>query len=128
MALSFRREPSTVASEALVFAEGFSDFDQLADDLDAEFGQGQWEEIGTAEAEMAIQSSEGSSFAIFALSSDEPAEVEDTAQLIRLALDAGLMVMLVVGDVSSRSTHRNRSRSSATVGSPATTRIFSRRS
>ena len=38
MALSFSRDPAPSDVEALVFAEGFDDFDSLAQDLDTEFG------------------------------------------------------------------------------------------
>ncbi|MEM7056289.1 MAG: P-loop NTPase [Pseudomonadota bacterium] len=102
MALSFRREPSAAPAEALVFAEGFTDFDALAEDLDVEFGEGQWEEIKGADAEEALRAAEKASFAVFAVSSDAHNTVEDVAYLIKIAQEAGLLILLVAGEISSR--------------------------
>jgi len=106
MALSFRREPVTSPAEALVFADGFADFDALAQDLDVEFGAGQWEDVPNADAEIVLQQGSDASFAIFAISTDLPQAIDGTAALIRQAREAGLMVLLVVGDISSRAMHR----------------------
>ncbi|MEM9141093.1 MAG: AAA family ATPase [Pseudomonadota bacterium] len=106
MALSFRREPSTEPAEALVFADGFSEFDALAQDLDGAFGAGQWEYVRNAEAEMTLASPQGTAFAVFAVSSDLPQTIEGTAQMMKQAREAELMILLVVDEISSRSMHR----------------------
>lgn len=106
MALSFRRETQETPPEALVFADGFAEIDALADDLDNEFGPDQWIEVANSDADQAImRANREASFAIVTLSTDVPQAVEGTARLIRQARDAGLLVLLVVGDVSSRSMH-----------------------
>ncbi|MEM6663052.1 MAG: hypothetical protein AAF666_12845, partial [Pseudomonadota bacterium] len=106
MALSFRRDSSPAVVEALVLAEGFSEFDALARDLDVEFGAGQWEEITYVEAANVFSAPGGAQFAVFAISSDASHDINEVATLIKRARDAELMVMLVVGDISSRSMHR----------------------
>jgi len=106
MALSFRREAAPAPVEALVFADGFYDFDTLAHDLDVEFGAGQWEQVANPDAESAFGAPAGAEFAIFAISDDHPETIEEMSELIRRARSAELMVMLVVGDISSRSMHR----------------------
>lgn len=107
MALSFRRVSGPEPTEALVFADGFTDFDALADDFDLEFGPENWIQVPSEAAEQALIDNETeAAFAIFAVSSDEPQSIEATADLIRRARDEGFIVLLVVGDLSSRSVHR----------------------
>jgi pilus assembly protein CpaE len=107
MALSFRRETAEIAPEALVFSGGFSAADALIKDLDTQFGEDQWLEVPADDTEnmLSITSAEDS-FVIVALSSDESEVVDATAQLIRQARECGLMVLLVVGDISSRTMHQ----------------------
>ena len=107
MALSFRRETAEIAPEALVFSGDFSAADALVKDLDTQFGEDQWLEVPVEDAEnmLSIASSEDS-FVIVALSSDETEAVAATAQLIRQAREFGLMVLLIVGDISSRTMHQ----------------------
>jgi pilus assembly protein CpaE len=107
MALSFRRETAELAPEALVFSGGFSAADALIKDLDTQFGEDQWLEVPADDTEnmLSITSTEDS-FVIVALSSDESEAVDATAQLIRQARECGLMVLLVVGDISSRTMHQ----------------------
>jgi pilus assembly protein CpaE len=107
MALSFRRETAELAPEALVFSGGFSAADALIKDLDTQFGEDQWLEVPADDTEnmLSITSAEDS-FVIVALSSDESEVVDATAQLIRQARECGLMVLLVVGDISSRTMHQ----------------------
>ena len=107
MALSFRRATGPEPTEALVFADGFSDFEALADDFDLEFGPENWVQVANDQADQALLDNETeASFAIFAVSSDVPQSIEATAGLIRRARDEGFIVLLVVGDLSSRSVHR----------------------
>lgn len=107
MALSFLTHDGVAPPEALVFADGFASHDTLVEDLDAEFGADQWDEIANDDAEDVLASVHGNtSFAVFAISTDVPQSVEGTARLIKLAREAGLTVLLVVGDISSRSMHR----------------------
>ena len=108
MALSLRRGSSAdEAPEALVFVDDFPDMTALASDLDEEFGSDQWVEVPHAEAERVIDQLRGrSAFAIVTVSSDVPDAIEYTAHLIRRARGAGLFVLLVVGDVSTRSMHQ----------------------
>ncbi len=107
MALSFRRETAEIAPEALVFSGEFSAADALVKDLDTQFGEDQWLEVPVEDAEnmLSIASSEDS-FVIVALSSDETEAVAATAHLIRQAREYGLMVLLIVGDISSRTMHQ----------------------
>lgn len=107
MALSFRRETAEMAPEALVFSGDFSAADALIKDLDTQFGEDQWLEVpaGDTENMLSIASAEDS-FVIVALSSDETEAVTATAQLIRQAREYGLMVLLIVGDISSRTMHQ----------------------
>jgi pilus assembly protein CpaE len=107
MALSFRRETAELAPEALVFSGGFSAADALIKDLDTQFGEDQWLEVPADDTEnmLSITSTEDS-FVIVALSSDESEAVDTTAQLIRQARECGLMVLLIVGDISSRTMHQ----------------------
>ena len=106
MALSFRRDSSPALVEALVVADDFEAFDELAHDLDVEFGAGQWELIPSDDAEHALGAPAGAEFAVFAVSQEEPETIERMATLIRRAYEADLMVVLVVGDISSRVMHR----------------------
>ncbi len=107
MALSFRKASSPEATEALVFADGFAEFEALTGDFDAEFGPANWTDIRHENAERVLERTlDGTDFAIIAISSDDPADVNSTAALIRQARGAGLLVLLVVGDLSSRSIHR----------------------
>ena len=107
MALSFRRETAETAPEALVFSDGFSATENLIKDLDTQFGDDQWLEVPADDTEnmLSIASAEDS-FVIVALSSDEPDAVAETAQLIRQAREYGLMVLLIVGEISSRTMHQ----------------------
>ncbi len=106
MALSFRRETAESAPEALVFSDGFSAAEELIQDLDTQFGEDQWLEVPADDAEnmMSIASSEDS-FVIVALSSNDEGAVANTAQLIRQARASGLMVLLVVGEISPTTMH-----------------------
>ena len=95
------------AEEALVFADGFTEFDALADDLDAEFGVQNWRLVANRDADRVIGEQQGEPpFAIFAISSDLPQAIDGMAMLIRMAHEAGMIILLVVGDISSRSIHR----------------------
>ena len=107
MALSFRKASSAQDLEAVVFADGFADFDALADDFDLEFGSENWISVANSDAEQTLMDgADGASFAIIAVSSDAQQSIEGTASLIKQARDAGLLVLLVVGEISSRSIHR----------------------
>lgn len=107
MALSFRRESLAAPPEALVFADGFADMEQLSGDLDVEFGEDSWEAVSNADAEARLSSiSSVTVYAVFAVSTDVQQSIDGTAALIKEARGAGLTVMLVCGDISSRSTHR----------------------
>lgn len=107
MALSFRRETAETAPEALVFSDGFSAADELVRDLNSQFGEDQWLEVSPDDAENMLSIASGEdSFVIVALSSDEPDAVDAAARRIRLAREYGLMVLLVVGEISSRTMHR----------------------
>jgi pilus assembly protein CpaE len=107
MALSFRRETAETAPEALVFSDGFSAAEALIKDLDAQFGEDQWLEVpaDNTESMLSIAGAEDS-FVIVALSSDQPEAVAATALLIRQAREYGLMVLLVAGEISSRTMHQ----------------------
>jgi pilus assembly protein CpaE len=107
MALSFRRETAETAPEALVFSDGFSASENLIKDLDTQFGEDQWLEVPADDTEnmLSIASAEDS-FVIVALSSDEPEAVAATAHLIRQAREYGLLVLLIVGEISSRTMHQ----------------------
>jgi pilus assembly protein CpaE len=107
MALSFRRETAETAPEALVFSNGFSAAEGLIKDLDTQFGEDQWLEVSADDTEsmLSIAGAEDS-FVIVALSSDQPEAVAATALLIRQAREYGLMVLLVAGEISSRTLHQ----------------------
>lgn len=107
MALSFRRETAETAPEALVFSAGFSGVEALTKDLDAQFGADQWLEVSADDTEnmLSIAGAEDS-FVIVALSSDQAEAVDATALLIRQAREYGLMVLLVAGEISSRTMHQ----------------------
>ena len=107
MVLSFRREPAASSIEAYVFADNFIEAEALAADLDAEFGAENWREVANSDAARLLAEVEApNAFAIFAVSTDEGQSVEATASLIRQARDAGMPILLIVGDLSSRAIHR----------------------
>lgn len=107
MALSFRRETAETAPEALVFSDGFGDVEALIKDLNSQFGEDQWLEVQPADSESMLEIANGEdSFVIVALSTDDAEAVEATAELIRRARESSLMVLLVVGELSSRTMHR----------------------
>ena len=64
MALSFRRDPEPQPVEALVFADGFEEFETLAQDMDNQFGVGQWELVGLDEVNTAFEGADGADFLI----------------------------------------------------------------
>ncbi len=108
MAFSFS-EPDQLNAreEALVFADGFAEFDALANDLDAEFGENNWQVVANRDADRVIADQPSSPpFAVFAISSDLPQAIDGMAMLIRMAKEAGMSILLVVGEISSRSVHR----------------------
>lgn len=107
MALSFStKQESEHSVEALVFADGFAEFDALADNLDEEFGADSWRIVANRDADRVIEeTSQAVPFAIFAISADLPQAIDGMAMLIKMASDAGMSVLLVVGDISSRSMH-----------------------
>ncbi|MEL7152596.1 MAG: pilus assembly protein CpaE [Pseudomonadota bacterium] len=108
MAFSFSA-PEQMAStdEALVFADGFAEFDALANDLDTEFGEQNWRIVANKDADRVIADlPEQPPFAIFAISSDLPQAIDGMAALIGMAKEAGMSILLIVGDISSRSVHR----------------------
>ncbi len=107
MALSFRREALAAPPEVMVFADGFADHETLVTDLDHQFGEDQWEAVSNSDAEMRLNgATESTRYAIFAVSSDVQQSIDGTAELIRQARKAGITVMLVAGDISSRSMHK----------------------
>lgn len=107
MALSLRRDSAEMQLEAIVFADGFPELDSLAADLDREFGDDQWLEVEHGDADTAIEQLRGrGAFAIITVSVDVPQAIAGTARLIRRAREAGFLVLLVVGDISSRSMHQ----------------------
>ena len=107
MALSFRRETAETAPEALVFSDGFSAAEALVRDLDSHFGEDHWLEVGSDDAENMFSIASGEdSFVIVALSDDDADAVDAAARRIRLAREYGLMVLLIVGEISSRTMHR----------------------
>ena len=107
MALSFRRETAEAAPEALVFSDGFDAVGKLITDLDTQFGEDQWLDVAAADAgEMLDIANREDSFVIVALSSNDAEKVDAVAGLIRKARANGLMVLLVAGDISSRTMHQ----------------------
>lgn len=108
MALSFSTSQDSESSvEALVFADGFAEFDALADNLDDEFGADSWRVVANRDADRVIdETSKDVPFAVFAISADLPQAIDGMALLIKMARDKGMTVLLVVGDISSRSMHR----------------------
>lgn len=108
MALSFSTNQENENSvKALVFADGFAEFDALADNLDDEFGADSWRIVANRDADRVIEeSSRAVPIAVFAISADLPQAIDGMAMLIKMASDAGMSVLLVVGDISSRSMHR----------------------
>ncbi|MEL6477184.1 MAG: AAA family ATPase [Pseudomonadota bacterium] len=107
MALSFRRDKEDAPPEALVFADGFAEIDALADDLDLEFGPDEWIAVSSSEAEEAFfEATPDKSLAVVTLGSDEQEAVEQALELVRKAHESRLLVLLVCGDISSRTMHR----------------------
>ncbi len=107
MALSFRRETAETAPEALVFSDGFSAAETLVRDLNSHFGEDHWLEVSQENAEDMLSIASGEdSFVVVALSSDEAERVDAAARQIRMAREHGLMVLLIVGEISSRTMHR----------------------
>jgi pilus assembly protein CpaE len=75
-------------------------------DLDAQFGEDQWLSVPAEDADNMLEIANAEdSFVIVALSSYDPDIVAETGGLIRRAREYGLMVLLVVGEVSSRTMH-----------------------
>src|SRR6056297_1438667 len=107
MALSILRDAASTGPEALVFSDAFPEIDALMEDLDHEFGAENWMEVSAAQADAALSKVGGDTpFAVVTLAEDAPEAVADAARLIRKAREAGLLVLLVVGDISSRSMHQ----------------------
>jgi pilus assembly protein CpaE len=106
-ALTFSSVAGTEPVEAVVFADGFADFEALSADLDQQFGIGSWVSLNNSEAEQVLlDGAQDAAFAVVAVSADLPQSIEGTAELIRWSRKAGLMVLLVFGDISSRSMAR----------------------
>ncbi|MEO1776325.1 MAG: AAA family ATPase [Pseudomonadota bacterium] len=94
------------APEAVVFSDDFVEIDALAEDLDNEIGPEGWVEVGNDEAdEVFTDSDRDQTFVILTLSTDTPEAVDRTCNLIRKANNAEMFVLLVCGDISSRSMH-----------------------
>ena len=107
MVLSLRRDQGATPVEAYLFGEGFTDLRALAADLDAEFGGQGWRQVDNAGAPRALREGRNAGvFAIFAVSTDGSDAVELAARLIRQAREAGMPVLLVTGELSSRTVHR----------------------
>ncbi len=107
MALSFRRETAETAPEALVFSDGFAAAESLVRDLDSHFGEEHWLEVAPHDAENMLSIASGEdSFVIVALGADDADAVDTAARRIRLAREHGLMVLLIMGEISSRTMHR----------------------
>jgi len=103
---SIRRDARQDGPEALVFVENFAEAESLSEDLDHEFGSENWLEVPVADADDALaRIGGGTPFAVVSLSTDSEDAIAATARLIRKTRDAGLLVLLVVGDISSRSMH-----------------------
>ena len=106
MALSFMRKESEATPEAMVFSDNFTAMDSLAGDLDNEIDADRWVEVGNAEADEVFEEiKRDETFVVLTLATDDPDEVKSCAELIRKATNAELMVLLVCGDVSSRTMH-----------------------
>ncbi|MEL6765864.1 MAG: AAA family ATPase [Pseudomonadota bacterium] len=106
MALPFLGGSKPDAPEAVVFSDGFVEIDALAEDLDAEIGPESWVEVGNDEADEVFSDiSRERTFVILTLSSDTAETVELASELIRKANNADLFVLLVCGDISTRSMH-----------------------
>ncbi|MEM8698161.1 MAG: AAA family ATPase [Pseudomonadota bacterium] len=107
MALSFRREKDDSPPEAFVFADDFAEIDELADDLDLEFGPDEWIAVSHEEADEALtEATPEKSLVIVTLGTDQPEAVEVALDLVRKSREARVLVLLVCGDVSSRTMHR----------------------
>jgi len=106
MALPFLKDSKADAPEAVVFSDDFVEIDALAEDLDVEIGPDGWVEVANTEADEVFGDSDRErTFAILTLSSDTPEAVDRTAALIRKAGNAEMMVLLVCGEISSRTMH-----------------------
>ncbi len=107
MVLSFRRDPGGTPVEAYLFAEGFTDLRPLAEDLDADFGRDGWRQVDGAGAPAVLRErGNAGAFAIFAVSTDAADMVDPVARMIRQARETGMPVLLVTGELSSRTVHR----------------------
>ncbi len=107
MVLSLRRDHGGEGVEAYVFAEDFAELAALSTDLDAEFGRDGWRRVDAAGAARVLRGSDSDgAIAVVAVSTDDSDQVEAGAQLIRRARDAKMPVLLVTGDLSSRTVHR----------------------
>jgi pilus assembly protein CpaE len=106
MVLSLRRDPGGADVEAYVFAEGFAEMEALSTGLDAEFGRDGWRLVEASSAARVLRGPEtDGAIAIVAIATDASDEVEAAAQLIRRARHAKMPVLLVTGDLSSRTVH-----------------------
>ncbi|MEM8624000.1 MAG: AAA family ATPase [Pseudomonadota bacterium] len=95
------------APEAVVFSDGFVEIDALAEDLDAEIGPDGWVEVGNDEVDEVFgEIARERTFAILTLSNDTPEAVNAVSDLLRKANKADLFVLLVCGDISTRSMHQ----------------------
>ena len=107
MVLSLRRDPGGAPVEAWLFAEEFADLQALSADLDAEFGHDGWRRVDTAGAPRWLrEQGNAGAIAVFAVSKDASEAVEATARLIRQARESGMAVLLVTGELTSRTLHR----------------------
>ncbi|MEM8595470.1 MAG: AAA family ATPase [Pseudomonadota bacterium] len=107
MALSFLGGSKPDAPEAVVFSDGFVEIDALAEDLDAEIGPEGWVEVGNDEADEVFEDiNRERTFAVLTLSTDTQEAIDFLCELIRKANNADMFVLLVCGDISSRSMHQ----------------------
>jgi len=106
MALTIRRDAAETAPEAVVLSESMAGLYGLSDDLDVQFGHANW---ATRAADAPLDDLLGEdgprSFVIVPLAGDDRDGVEAAFYAVRAARNAGLMVLLVVGDVSTRTMH-----------------------
>ena len=105
MSLSLRKTGPSTPPEALVLAEGFGADDALFEELDLEFGPGHWRAVAGEEVETGFAPEEETGFAIVAVDREDDA-IEMACEAVRLASKAGLLVLLVVGDLSPKAMHR----------------------
>lgn len=106
MPLSLRRTGPTAPAEAFVVSDGFTAGDALSEELDNEFGEGRWRMVRGAEAEKVFSADDETGVVIVAIDSDAPEQVDAASDVVRMAHKAGLLVLLVVGDLSPRVMHR----------------------